>query len=78
MNMWMSASNFNFAAIVTNQINQNGGGIMRSIEKITPEEAKDLTGDVGLLVKNINRNVPAEINQELFDKVFGKDGTPKR
>ncbi len=41
--------------------------------KITPEEAKDLKGDASLLVKNINRNVPAELNQELFDKVFGKD-----
>lgn len=41
--------------------------------KITPEEAKELKGDVLLTVKNINRNVPSEVNQELFDKVFGKD-----
>lgn len=41
--------------------------------KITPEEAKTIKGKVSLTVKNINRNVPSELDQELFDKVFGKD-----
>jgi len=37
------------------------------------EEAKNLSGEVTLTVKNINRVEPAELNQDLFDKVLGKD-----
>ena len=37
------------------------------------EVAKTLTGEFEIEVKNINRKVPAEINQDLFDKLFGKD-----
>ncbi|GAA0892962.1 trigger factor [Fulvivirga kasyanovii] len=37
------------------------------------DEAKEIKGKFQLTVKNINRSVPAELNQELFDKVFGKD-----
>ena len=40
---------------------------------ISEEEAKDLKGKFQFTVKNINRSSPAELNQELFDKVFGKD-----
>ncbi len=39
----------------------------------TEEEAKNLKGTVSLVVKNINRKDAAELNQELFDKVFGKE-----
>jgi trigger factor len=39
----------------------------------TIDEAKDLDGEASFTVKNVNRSVPAEINQELFDKTFGKD-----
>ncbi|UII27063.1 trigger factor [Fulvivirga maritima] len=37
------------------------------------DEAHELKGKFTLTVKNINRTEPAELNQELFDKVFGKD-----
>ena len=37
------------------------------------EDHADLTGKVKFEVKNINRTTPAEINQDLFDKTFGKD-----
>ena len=47
-------------------------GISRATGK-NAEEAKELKGDFTLTVENINRRVPAELNQELFDKVFGKD-----
>jgi trigger factor len=37
------------------------------------EEAKKLKGEFTFEVKDISRNIPAELNQELFDKIFGKD-----
>lgn len=40
---------------------------------LTEEETKALTGSFQFTVKNINRRVPADLNQEFFDKIFGKD-----
>ena len=37
------------------------------------DEAKELSGTYTLTVQNVNRREPAELNQELFDKIFGKD-----
>ncbi len=36
-------------------------------------KAKEVNGTVTLEVINVNRKVPAEINQAFFDKIFGKD-----
>lgn len=36
-------------------------------------EASTVKGDFVLEIKNVNRKEPAEINQEFFDKIFGKD-----
>ncbi len=47
-------------------------GISRATGK-TAEEAKELEGTYTIKVQNINRREPAELNQELFDKIFGKD-----
>lgn len=40
---------------------------------VTEEEAKDATGTYTVKITNISHVEPAEMNQELFDKVFGKD-----
>ena len=40
---------------------------------VSAEEAKTATGKYTLKVSTISRVAPAEINQELFDKIFGKD-----
>jgi len=37
------------------------------------DKAKELKGKFTFVVNKINRTEPAEMNQELFDKVFGKD-----
>lgn len=40
---------------------------------ISKEQAQELNSDFRFTVKSISRMTPAEMNQELFDKVFGKD-----
>ncbi len=40
---------------------------------LTVDEIGDLDGAFTFTVKNVNRKVAAEINQELFDKTFGPD-----
>ncbi len=47
-----------------------------SLLKISKEEAKELTADFQLTIKEITRFKEAELNQELFDKAFG-EGTVK-
>lgn len=47
--------------------------VIVSLLNISEEEAKSLKGKFTFTVKNVNRVEPAEMNQELFDKVFGKD-----
>ncbi len=37
------------------------------------DEIKDISGNYDLKITRIHRVVPALVNQELFDKVFGKD-----
>ncbi|MDH5475221.1 MAG: trigger factor [Cyclobacteriaceae bacterium] len=47
--------------------------VLASLLNLPEDEAKSLKGKFSFTVKNVNRIEPAEINQELFDKVFGKD-----
>jgi trigger factor len=46
---------------------------IRSFTGFSKDEAAAVTGDYTLTVEKITRTAPAEHNQELFDKVFGKD-----
>ncbi|MCQ2343709.1 MAG: trigger factor [Paludibacteraceae bacterium] len=41
--------------------------------KITKEEAANLTSDFNLTINSITHYTPSEIDQTLFDKVYGKD-----
>ncbi|TLX77748.1 trigger factor [Labilibacter sediminis] len=41
--------------------------------KISQEEAAQVDGDFQFVVKEITNYIPAELNQELFDQVLGKD-----
>ncbi len=43
------------------------------ILKIEKEEAKDITSNFSITIEEITRHVPAALDQELFDSVFGKD-----
>jgi trigger factor len=45
---------------------------LASVLNKSEEEVKELNGEFELSVKNVNRSVAAELNQELFDKVFGE------
>ncbi|AKD03584.1 trigger factor [Pontibacter korlensis] len=40
---------------------------------LSKEAVADLNGEFEFIVEKINRTEPAELNQELFDKLFGKD-----
>ncbi|HCD77620.1 MAG TPA: trigger factor [Prevotella sp.] len=44
-----------------------------SLLKITKEEAANVTADFSFQITEISRFVKAEVNQELFDSVYGKD-----
>lgn len=47
--------------------------LLSSVLGISQEKAKDLKIDVQFTIDEINEREPAELNQELFDKLFGKD-----
>jgi len=46
---------------------------LASLLKIDREKAVEVTSDFNYTVEEITRYVPGEMNQELFDQVFGKD-----
>jgi trigger factor len=46
---------------------------LSSLLKIDKENVKDIKGEFSFTIKEITRNNIAEINQELFDKVFGEN-----
>ena len=48
-------------------------GEITGLLKITRVEAENITADFSYQVTEISRYVKAEVNQELYDKVYGKD-----
>jgi len=46
---------------------------LAAILGVSPEKVKDLDIEVTFTISEINEREPAELNQELFDKLFGKD-----
>ncbi|SHN34417.1 trigger factor [Cyclobacterium lianum] len=48
-------------------------GDLADVLNISKEDAEKLTGDFTFTVQNINRTEEAQLDQELFDKVFGPD-----
>lgn len=58
--------------VVLNITSKFSGDVAHMLN-ISKEVAEDLNSDFRFTVKSINRMTPAEMNQELFDKVFGKD-----
>ena len=52
---------------------KDGAETIKEITGLSLEEAKALKGKYRFTVENITRNGEAELNQELFDKVFGPD-----
>ena len=61
---------------VVMKITNKFSGDVAHMLNISKEDAENLNSDFRFTVKSINRMTPAEMNQELFDKVFGK-GTVK-
>lgn len=43
-----------------------------SLLKISKEEAQNITSDFNFVIEGITRYIEAEVNQELFDKVYGE------
>ena len=45
---------------------------LEPLTNLSAEEIKNLQGEFEFTVKNVNRVIPAEMNQEFFDKIFGE------
>lgn len=45
---------------------------LSSLLKVSKEQVKELTGDFSFQIVEISRYVPAEVNQELFDNIYGE------
>lgn len=45
---------------------------LKSLLKVDEEQVKELTGDFSFQIEEISRYVAAEVNQELFDQIYGE------
>lgn len=45
---------------------------LAALLKVEKEQVKELTGDFSFQIEEISRYVPAEVNQELFDQIYGE------
>ena len=58
--------------VVVKITNKFSGDVSHMLN-ISKEVAESLNSDFRFTIKSINRMTPAELKQDLFDKVFGKD-----
>ena len=52
---------------------ENSQAEIAALLKVTKEEAAQYVGEFSFQIEEISRFVPAELNQEFFDQVFGND-----
>lgn len=45
---------------------------LKSLLKVDEDQVESLTGDFSYQIEEISRYVPAEVNQELFDQIYGE------
>ena len=45
---------------------------LKALLKVEEEQVKELTGDFSYQIEEISRYMPAEVNQELFDQIYGE------
>lgn len=59
--------------VVVNPAKMGGANYIKSWLGIDETQAAAIDGDFNFTVEKINRMVPADLNQEFFDKLYGKD-----
>ncbi|MBR9831869.1 trigger factor [bacterium] len=59
--------------VVVNPAKMGGANYIKSWLGIDETQAAAIDGDFNFIVEKINRMVPADLNQEFFDKLYGKD-----
>lgn len=59
--------------VVVNPAKMGGANYIKSWLGIDETQAASIDGDFNFTVEKINRMVPADLNQEFFDKLYGKD-----
>lgn len=55
------------------EVFDNDASAVAHVTGLGKQKAAELKGDFTFTVEKINRTTPAELNQEFFDKIFGKD-----
>jgi trigger factor len=62
-------------AEVTFDINKvlKNDSLISQVLGVEPKDAESIEGEFTLKVKNVNRKVNAELNQEFYNRLFGKD-----
>lgn len=60
------------------EVFDNDASSIAHVTGLSKQKAAELQGDFSFTVEKINRTTPAELNQEFFDKIFGKDAVSSK